>query len=423
MMRTLVAIDGTAGSGKSTVARLVAGRLGLPHIDTGATYRLVALHVLEAGVDPDDAGEVERVARAVASGCDVAANGRLRYAGQEVGDEIRTPEVTRASSRVAAIPKVREVLVSLQRRLVRPTGAVVEGRDIGTVVWPTADVKAYLDARPEVRAVRRAGDAAPNGALAAVRERDRRDSEREVGPMRPAPDALIIDTSDLTPDEVAERIVEHLRPRRTPNPLYRGVRAALSAIVRGPFRLELTGAEHIPVSGPAILAPNHRSLVDIPVSGVLTRRKVWFMAKDDLFRKKAVAKFLLRMGGFPVRRGHPDRTALNRALELLREGEIVGIFPEGTRRPRSRFEEIEDGLAYVALKSGAPVVPVALSATDAVFPKEHKLPRFVKIRARIGEPFILGGPVQGILPRRRIREATAEAQRRLVAVMDELEPR
>ena len=129
------------------------------------------------------------------------------------------------------------------------------------------------------------------------------------------------------------------------------------------------------------------------------------------------------MGAFPVRRGKPDRASLQRCLDLLAAGEVVGIYPEGTRRPDARFDEPEDGFAYIALRSGAPIVPVALSGTEAVLPRGRKFPKFVKIRVRIGEPFRLGERHTGVLPRPRIREATAEAQERLNAVMDELEPR
>jgi 1-acyl-sn-glycerol-3-phosphate acyltransferase len=155
----------------------------------------------------------------------------------------------------------------------------------------------------------------------------------------------------------------------------------------------------------------------------VTNRKVWFMAKDELFKSKLSARILGGLGGFPVRRGRPDRSALLRSLELLESGEILGIFPEGTRTPGARFESLEEGFAYIALKSGAPIVPVAISGTEAVFPRGRKLPKFVKVRVLVGLPFTLGTPTTGVLPRGRIRRATAEASKRLQTVMNELEPR
>lgn len=425
----VVAIDGTAGSGKSTVARMVARRLGLVHVDTGATYRLVAQRALDGGVPLDDAPALAALARRVAASCRLDG-GALVCDGVPVGEEIRTAEVGRASSVVAAHPAVREVLVTMQRGLVPPAGAVVEGRDIGTVVWPDATVKVFLDAREDVRTARRARDLGVEASpviAAQVRDRDERDANRPVGAMRPAPAARRIDTSQMEPQEVADIIVSGIpapaRPHPKPNRLYRIVRGAWAGILRGPLRMQVEGAHNIPATGPAILAPNHRSLLDIPALAALTKRKVWFMGKEELFRSKAGNRIFTALGGFPVRRGKPDRRALNAALSFLAAGELVGVYPEGTRRPDARFEHLEDGVAYLALKTGAPIVPIALSGTEAVMPKGSKLPRPVKLRVLVGEPFTLGGPVTGIVSRRSVTEATDVARVKMRAVIDRLEPR
>jgi 1-acyl-sn-glycerol-3-phosphate acyltransferase len=350
--------------------------------------------------------------------------GILHYDGSAVGPEIRTPEVSEATSIVSAHPEVRSVLIPYQRKLVPARGAVVEGRDIGTVVWPDADVKIYLDARPEVRAERRVGQSGRADAVTSeVHDRDTRDASRPVGAMRPAPDAILLDTTNLAPQEVADRILALMRPHRA-DLFYAATRGILAGLLRGVFRLEITGRELIPARGPLILAPNHRSLIDIPVAAAVTKRKVWFMAKEELFASKLSAALLGRLGAFPVRRGRPDRAPLQRALQLLSQGEVVGIFPEGTRRPLARFEELEEGFAYVAIRSGAPVVPVAISGTEAIFPPGGKLPHLVRIRVAVGEPFRLGeGSHSGVLPRARVRNATAEAQPRFAALMNHLEPR
>src|SRR5207249_1985302 len=128
-------------------------------------------------------------------------------------------------------------------------------------------------------------------------------------------------------------------------------------------------------------------LIDHFVVASMTRRQVWFMGKAELFKKPWAARLLNTLGAFPVKRGRPDRASLQRCLELLASGQLVGIYPEGTRRPDSRFEEVEEGFTYIAMRSGAPIVPIALSGTEAVFPKSKKLPRIVKIHAVVGEPF------------------------------------
>ena len=422
--RTVIAIDGPAGSGKSTVAKLVASRLGVGYVDTGATYRVVALQALRQGIPLDDATAVTSLARSVMERCALDAGSVLSFDGKPVGDEIRTPEVSEAASKIAAIADVRRVLVEHQRRLVPRGGAVVEGRDIGTVVWPDASLKVYLDASEDVRADRRIAQQNDGAAIATeLHERDLRDATRPVSAMRPAADAVLVDTSKLGAEEVAAHVIELLHPDSR-SAFYVFVRGTLSGLLHSAFRMKVEGRENIPAHGGVILAPNHRSLIDIPVAAAVTKRPVYFMAKEELFKGKVGGGLISKLGGFPVKRGKPDRGALNRALELLDGGHVVGIFPEGTRKPGSRFEEVEDGFAYVAMKSGAPVVPVAISGTEAVFPPGKKLPQFVKIRVQVGEPFRIGdGKVGGMLPRAKIREATTDAMGKFAVVMNEVEPR
>lgn len=210
----VVAIDGPGGVGKSTVSRAVAARLGLRHLETGGMYRAGALAVLEAGIDIED---TEAVAALIGRLSVEVADGRVIVEGRDVTDDLRTEAVSAAASRVSAVPAVREALVALQRRWVTPggPGAVVEGRDIGTVVFPDSPAKVYLTARPEVRAVRRAhdlglGDDEIPRIAAELASRDERDSTRAVAPLRPADDALVLDTSELPIEEVVETVTGHV---------------------------------------------------------------------------------------------------------------------------------------------------------------------------------------------------------------------
>ena len=214
-----ITLDGPSGTGKSSVARAVAARLGAAYLDTGAMYRAATVAVLDAGVDLDD---VDAVARVVASaqievGTDAAAE-VVRLDGVDVADRIRSAEVTRAVSPVSAVPAVRRQLVEQQRALVAGAGAVVvEGRDIGTVVLPEATLKVYLTAAPEERAQRRAAqlgitDPEKISSLAEdMRRRDAYDSGREDSPLRPAADAVIVDSTHLQQEETVEQIVELAR--------------------------------------------------------------------------------------------------------------------------------------------------------------------------------------------------------------------
>ncbi|HHY37148.1 MAG TPA: (d)CMP kinase [Firmicutes bacterium] len=213
----VIAIDGPAGAGKSTIARLVAARLGLRYIDTGAMYRALTLKALRSGVDCDDAaGLIELLARSkfefpVASSPE---NQAILLDGEDVSAQIRLPEVSQKVSRVAMVPQVRRELVRSQRELAAQGGIVMDGRDIGTVVLPEADIKIFLTASLEERARRRFLELQQKGIPATLDEvkreiaaRDKLDAEREVSPLQAAPDAVIIDTTALTPAEVVAQII------------------------------------------------------------------------------------------------------------------------------------------------------------------------------------------------------------------------
>ena len=215
--RGVIAIDGPAASGKSTLARRLAQELGLAWLDTGAFYRAAALAVLRAGADfEDDEGAVEVVRRRVIS----QEGGRTLLDGEDVETEIRTPRVTEAASQVAVLPGVRRILVQMQRRWVEERGgsAVVEGRDIGSVVFPDAPVKVYLTADSDERARRRLAELDEAPETSEVQEslalRDRQDATRTASPLRRTPDAVEIDTTALSPDEAVVQVLGLVRAAR-----------------------------------------------------------------------------------------------------------------------------------------------------------------------------------------------------------------
>lgn len=205
----VIAIDGPAGSGKSTVARAVADRLGLGYLDTGAMYRSVAFVVLRCGGDPDDLESAANAARSMEFNI---SDDRVVVNGIDATLQIRGPEVTRAVSAVATNPLVRSEMVSRQREWIeRRGGGVLEGRDIGTVVFPDAELKVYLTADESVRAQRRAKEVTGldyRAVAADLSRRDTVDSNREVAPLAEADDAIVVDTSSSTIDEVVSRILE-----------------------------------------------------------------------------------------------------------------------------------------------------------------------------------------------------------------------
>jgi CMP/dCMP kinase len=214
----LVAIDGPAGAGKSTVARALASRLGYTYLDSGAMYRCVAL--LSLGQPHDEPASLARQATIELGMTPPGTAGRVLLNGRDVTEEIRTPEVSEAASRVAADPGVREALVAAQRELISRGDWVAEGRDIGTVVAPEAELKVFLTADSHERARRRATElgADPDTVLAEQTLRDERDSTREHSPLEAAPDAVVLDTTGLTVDGVVERIAALVRTTATADP-------------------------------------------------------------------------------------------------------------------------------------------------------------------------------------------------------------
>lgn len=212
----IVTIDGPSGSGKTTTARLLAERLGFQHLDTGAMFRAVALHLLRHSIDAADEAAVRRVLPDVYL---ELIPGRIWLCGEDVTGLIRTSEVTSEASRIAVFPAVREFLAKLQRAVARGKNIVTEGRDQGTAVFPDAECKFFLDAELPVRAERRHRELVERGetitvqeVLQAMQQRDERDSQRTVAPLMAAEDAIVIDTSRLSIEEVLERMEREVRP-------------------------------------------------------------------------------------------------------------------------------------------------------------------------------------------------------------------
>jgi cytidylate kinase len=458
----VVAIDGPAGSGKSTVARLLAERIGAERLDTGAMYRAVAWLALQRGVDPTDGPSVAALTREA----QIEVADRVLVDGTDVTQAIRTPEVDAAVSAVAAHPAVRAELVARQRRWVADRGAgVVEGRDIGTVVLPNAPLKLYLTASVEERARRRSAERGQGAdAVAAVaaqlQERDRKDQSRAVSPLPrledAAADAFVVDTTELSAEAVVEAALAHWadrHPRAEAGPsappapsgdvergpaseasaaearglgrlgvsdrTYRFLRMLAHGINRICWRVEVDGADRVPHDGPVVLAPVHRSFVDFFVVSEVTPRKIYYMAKAELWRSARLGALVGSLGAFPVDRTGADRAALGAAEAVLERGDVLILFPEGTRRRGPIVEDLHEGATFLAARTGAVVVPIGIGGSDRVMPLGSRVPRPVKVRIVVGTP--IHPPARtasGRVPRSQVRAMTEQLLAELQRVYD-----
>ena len=398
----VVTIDGPAGAGKTTVARLLAERLGYELIPTGAMYRALALSILRGGVSADDPAALARHLAPI----DVRLeNGRVLLDGKDVTRDIRTQAVADATSLLSMRREVRDKVTPLQQRAAEPGGVVLEGRDTGTVVCPQADVKFFLTASLESRARRRHAELAAQGIVAdldvlrdEIKDRDRQDTTRALAPLVKAADAVEIDTSDLTIEEVVERLLAVVEARRATAPrrrFYASMRVLAVAIMRAMFRLEGTGMEHVPAQGPVLLVSNHSSVLDPPLVGGVCPRQLTFLAKAELFAIPGFGRLIHALNARPVRREGADAAALRVALRALEQGGALLVFPEGTRGPEGELREPKPGAALLAVLSGAPVVPVFVRGSGQAWPRGRRVPRPAKVRVAFGRPLRFPRPAGG----------------------------
>jgi len=381
----VVAIDGPAGSGKSTTAKGVARRFGLLYIDSGAMYRALTLAALDNTIDPDSGSDLAALLqgarlelRAGDRGTTVVWNGR------DVSQAIRSPEVDHAVSRVASHAEVRRDMVERQRQLGRRGGVVMEGRDIGSVVFPLASTKIYLDATLEARVERRLRQYRTQGREVdratierELAERDRQDREREESPLTISPDAQVLDTSAWTLEQQLERAADacclnpyldslvdrdregawHACP-----PKYRFAYAVFQAIARF-FGLRQIGNAGRAVPAGVILACNHVHWWDPPIIGAtFWRYPVMTLAKEELF-VWPLGLFFRWIDVIPIRRRGYDRAAFATARRSLEAGGNVFIFPEGTRRAVGRPGPVKNGLGILAQETAADIQPMFIRGT------------------------------------------------------------
>ena len=448
----VVALDGPASSGKSSVGAAAAKQLGYRFCDTGLLYRAVTWLALQRGVPAEHGDAVVGLAGEIRLEPD--ADGRLARVtvdGVDRTDEVHVEAVDVAVSAYARVPELRHALLERQRQIAGDGRLIMAGRDVGTVVLPDADLKIFLDASPEERAGRRARERGidPDGPegreiLAELRRRDELDSTRPVAPLRRAPDAEVLKTDGNAFEMTVEQVVALIRaregtPREDPT-RRRRPRAVLGAIRRGRpkpteimsrktlllrlgsavirfiarllARIRFEGDLSAIPPGALILAANHASSADPPLIGAFLNgrldRPLNWLGKRELLEIPIIGWAMRQAAIHPVDRRAADVDAFRTAMRILEGGNILVVFPEGTRSRDGALQEARDGAAVLALRSGAPVLPIGIADTDRFWPKGSLFPRPGRaVTIRFGTAFNVGDELraEGITDRRQLKEA------------------
>jgi 1-acyl-sn-glycerol-3-phosphate acyltransferase len=315
----------------------------------------------------------------------------------DVTEQIRKPEVTTNVHYIASAGKLREELVQMQRDFAaRQSRIVTEGRDQGTVAFSDADVKFFLTATSAERVRRRFAELQAKGEKIGfeqvkkdIEKRDKSDYSRTVGPLKPADDAIVVDTTDLTIEQVVEKLLGYVKmPAKRPKMMwFRFARFLCKIFCRLFFRMHFYGLENIPQDGALVLISNHQSFLDPLFCGINTGRPLFFLARDTLFKNWFFGPLLVSVNAIPVRRGEADLGAIKKVIAKLKEGHGVCLFPEGTRTSDGRIAVFKSGLGLLCRRGNAAMVPVVIDGAFECWPRHKKIfPPGAEIVVIYGKP-------------------------------------
>lgn len=375
-----VALDGPSGAGKSSIAKAVSAKLGYIYVDTGAMYRTVALYMLSNGIKTNDSNTVvEKLPEIDITMKHIDGTQHIFLNNEDVSDKIRTPEVSMGASEVSAVPQVRSFLLDMQKSIAEKSDIIMDGRDIGTVVLPDAQIKIFLTASAGKRADRRYKELLDKGmdvsykdVLDDINKRDYNDIHREMAPLKQADDAVLLDTSDLSFEHSVDKLLEiittkinRINKKQKVNCVkmffYQILRPIVTGIYHITYNLKFVGKENIPKDGGYVYASNHRSYADPVLLSLPVRVPFAYMAKEELFHNKAMSILIKAFGAFPVTRGSGDMSVINESIKRLKKGYNLVIFPEGTRSKDGKVGKGKTGVALIAAKMQVPVIPVSIS--------------------------------------------------------------
>lgn len=395
----IITIDGPAGVGKSTIAKLLAKKLKFSYFDTGAMYRAVTYGLIKYNINPEDEKAVLNF-----------LNNNFNYEIKEIdsiknyylNDEditqiIRSNFVTDKVSLVASKKYIRETLLPFQRKYAENRDLICEGRDMGTVVFPDAEVKIYLTARVSVRGERRfkeliekfpqdIGSLDKNKILEDIKKRDEKDSTREVSPLKKANDAFLIDTSNLSINQVVKKILRKVKKKKRMKFFYRFVRFIAYLVLKIFYRFKVYGKENL-TKGAAIITPNHVSFLDPPAIAVSIEEEVHFLAKEELFTVPIFKTLIKILNTHPISDKESNIQTIKNVNLYLKQGKKIVIFPEGTRSHDEKIGKLLPGVGFIINLTKSTVIPAYIHGASKVWKKNKKLPKlFGKISCVFGKP-------------------------------------
>ena len=379
-----IAIDGPGGAGKSSVARALALELGILYMDTGALYRNIGLYMLDNGINPKDKEAVTEALSGISLELKFE-NGRqiILLNGENRGDDIRTPAASMAASDVSAIPSVREFLLEIQRSTAKKNSVIMDGRDIGTVILPDAEIKIFLTASAEARARRRFEELAAKGisttyetVYSEMVERDKNDSTRDIAPCVKAEDAILVDNSELSAEQTTKKIRDIVKKyQKKHTTTYMKLYKPLAPFFRFVMRLRPHNVENVKREGGLIICSNHISALDVLSIAATSPRQLTFSAKKELFSIPVLSSIIKMLGAVKIDRGGNDVGAIRTSVSAVQSGKAVAIFPQGHRYPGVKPETtpIKNGAAMMVYHAKCDVLPVYIQTKKARFMPFRKI--------------------------------------------------
>jgi cytidylate kinase len=392
----IITIDGPAGTGKSTIAKNLAQKLSFVYFDSGAMYRSIAWLYIKKEVSLSSKKQVKDLINDFHFEIKTKENGDKQYIvnNHDVSKEIRSPKITKESSQIATNRMVRKSLISIQRNFAKKKNVVFEGRDMGTVIFPKAEIKIFLTANLQERSKRRLNDLKekfPKNKYnkqeisEEIKKRDEKDSNRKISPLRCAKDAVVVDTSDLSINEVLDKIISIIHKKNT-NFFYEFILFLAKCLFKVFYRFKVYGLENFS-PGPAIIVANHVSFYDPILVAISSPEEIVMLAKKSLFSIPILGKIIRKLNALPISRGSSDRGTLKEVLNSLQQGKKVLIFPEGGRSSSGEIQKILPGAGFLVYMSRCRIIPIYIQGSYSIWPINRKFPKlFGKINCFFGPP-------------------------------------